>query len=239
MAALRQHRLDGTYDDSGWSPLGLLTDGVWPLLPPYARRLLRRPLGVLPGVSCRVPWVRLPLPDRDVVPAPPRGVSMASWAVAWDLAHGWTATFVDAFERDAAEWQIEPRHPLLDRGVIEFALALPEDQRRRGRITKFVLRAAAGLPAAIGARVTKADLGFSLRRALDALGGARFFDRLQTAEAGWVDQPAARRSYDEMAAAPSLADSVAGSLAARLWVLAAVELWFRVEHGEVGQEGSA
>ena len=229
-AAVRQHRLDATYDDSGWSRLGLLTDGVWPLLPQAVRGMLRAPLKRLAGMPGDAPWLRLPVEDRGPVPDPPRGVPMAGWAVAWELTHGWTRYFVEAFERDAVEWQIEPRHPLLDPAVVRFALSLPEEQRRRGRITKFVLRGAADLPPAIGERTTKSDLGFTLRAALDALGGRAFFAASRMAEAGWIDAAEACRGYDEVCRADSPADPVAGSLLARLWLLASVELWFRAAY---------
>lgn len=230
LSAVRQHRLDATYDDSGWSRLGLLTDGVWPLLPYRLRRHLRAPFGRLIGIGRGAPWLRLPLAERDPVPDAPRGIPLASWAVAWELQHGWTSHFVEAFERDAVEWRLEPRHPLLDAALVQFALSLPEDQRRRGRLTKFVLREAARLPPAIGARLTKSDLGFTLRDTIDALGGRRFFAGLRMAAAGWVDASAACRGYDVVCRASSPADPVAGSLLARLWLLASMELWFRAQY---------
>jgi asparagine synthetase B (glutamine-hydrolysing) len=228
-AAVRQHRLDNTYDDAGWSRLGLLTDGVWPLLPYAVRAWLRVPLGRWFGAASP-PWLRLPVEQRPAVPDKPRGVAMASWAIAWELTHGWTRYFLEAFERDAVEWQLEPRHPLLDPALVRFALSLPEDQRRRGRITKFVLRAAAGLPPAVAARVTKSDLGFSHRQAFEALGGRRFFERMRLAEAGWIDAAAACRGYDVVSRATLPADAVSGALLSRLWLLAAVELWFRAAY---------
>ena len=230
LTAVRQHRLDATYDDSGWSRLGLLTDGVWPLLPQGVRRHLRAPLGRLIGSGRGVPWLRLPLAERDAVPDPPRDVPLASWAVAWELQRGWTSYFVEAFERDAVEWQLEPRHPLLDAALVRFALSLPETQRRRGRLTKFVLREAAGLPPAIGSRVTKSDLGFTLRDTIDALGGRAFFAASRMAAAGWIDASAACRGYDVACRASSPADPVAGALLARLWLLASMELWFRAAY---------
>jgi asparagine synthetase B (glutamine-hydrolysing) len=230
LAAIRQHRLDNTYDDSGYTALGLLSDGVWPLLPRTVRHRLRGAARRLGGVAGPPPWLRLPVERPDTVPDAPRGVPMAAWAIAWDLDHGWTKYFLEGFERDAVEWQLEPRHPLLDPAIVRFALALPEDQRRRGRITKFVLRAAAGLPPAVGARLTKSDLGFSLRDATDALGGRRFFERMRLAEAGWVDAAAACRGYDVVTRGPSPAGPVEGALLSRLWLLAAIEVWFRAAY---------
>jgi asparagine synthase (glutamine-hydrolysing) len=232
-AAIRRHRLDKTYDDSGYTPLGLLSDGVWPLLPRAVRQHLRGPARRIAGLAAQTPWLRLPVADAGAVPDPPRGVPMAAWAIAWELDHGWTKYFLEAFERDAVEWGLEPRHPLLDPAIVRFALALPEDQRRRGRITKFVLRAAAALPPPLGARLTKSDLGFSLRDAIDALGGRRFFERLRLADAGWVDAAAACRGYDVVSRGASPAGPVEGALLSRLWLLAAIEVWFRAAYDRV------
>jgi asparagine synthase (glutamine-hydrolysing) len=229
--AVKRHRLDATYDDGGWSRLGLLTEGVWPLLPHGVRRQLRGPLGRLAGARGAVSWLRLPIPERDAVPAPPRGVPMAGWAIAWELNRGWTALSLESLDRDAAEWGLEARHPLFDPPLVQFALSLPEDQRRRGRLTKYVLRRAARLPPPIGARTTKADLSSTLQRLLDAYGGAAFMQGLEIAAAGWVDADEARRGYDVVRQAASLADPVPGALIARLWLLAAVEVWFRAVYG--------
>jgi asparagine synthase (glutamine-hydrolysing) len=53
----------------------------------------------------------------------------------------------------------ELRLPFLDRRLIEFTFAIPQDQRWRGRISKFVLREAmkGSVPDAIRTRVQKAD----------------------------------------------------------------------------------
>ena len=234
LTAIRTHRLDATYDDSGYTPLGLLTDGVWPLLPRPLRRVLRVPLRRAIGNPAASPWTRPPIPARDVVPGPPRGVSMASWSIAHELSRGWTSYFIDAFERDAVEFGLEPRHPLLDASLVRFALSLPEDQRRRAPITKFILRRAAGLPPALDRRLTKSDLGFSLLRALNSLGGRRFFEEMRLAAAGWVDAAEAARGYDGVCRATFPAEPQTGAMLARLWMLASIEVWFRAEYGGHG-----
>jgi hypothetical protein len=111
--------------------------------------------------------------------------------------------------------------------MIDFALRLPERQRRRDGTTKFVLRRAASLPDAIDRRATKADFGHVMERAFEALGGRRFFETLAVAEAGWVDAEAAARGYDLTRTHSALIDPRSGSLLPRLWMVAAVELWYR------------
>ena len=231
LSAVRRHRLDATYDDGGWTRFGLLTDGVWPLLPQSARRRLRGPVRRMLGRDAESPWLRLPVPERDAVPDPPAGVSMASWVLAWDLNRGWTGVMLDAMEWDASESALELRHPLLDPALVRFALSLPEEQRRRGRVTKYVLRRAAGLPAVLAARTTKGDSGSVVEDALEALGGRAFFAGMEMAGAGWVDAAEACRGYDVLRRRAAYVDPVSAGLVARLWVLAALELWFRAEYG--------
>lgn len=235
VAAIAQYARDAKTDDSGWSPHGLLSAGIWPLLPQRVRGVLRGPARTLVGGGVGAPaWLRLPLAERPAVPDPPRGVSHASWETCWSLRNGWTSFFLESGERGASESGVEPRHPLLDPAIVRFALALPERQRRRGRTIKYVLRKSARLPEPVDTRLTKSDFGHLMLQAFEILGGRRFFERLQTGECGWVDRDAACRGYDLVRARSPLTDPAAGSLLPRLWILAAVELWYRAVYGSEG-----
>jgi asparagine synthase (glutamine-hydrolysing) len=226
-AAVGQYVRDWRNEESGWSPAGLVTDGLWPLLPQAWRERLRRPLRRVRGDGTGVRWVRGRGTQRPAVPDPPRGIPMSTWAIAWELNRGWTWYFFDMLERDAAEWGIEPRHPLTDRALVEFALRLPERQRRLGAVDKIVLRRAGRLSPRLSVRTTKAGLGHSLQRTLAALGGRGFFERLTLAEGGWVDGGEVLRGYDYVNRAAIPGDHRADMLLPRLWMLAALELWMR------------
>lgn len=235
VAALAQYARDAKTDDSGWSAHGLLSAGIWPLLPQGVRNALRGPARTIAGTSVAAPaWLRLPRPERSAVPDPPRGVSHASWETCWSLRNGWTSVFLESGERGASESGVEPRHPLLDPAMVRFALSLPERQRRRGRTIKYVLRRSVRLPEAVGTRLTKSDFGHLMVEAFQILGGRPFFEQLQIFECGWVDAEAACRGYDLVRARSALTDPVAASLLPRLWILAAVELWYRAVYGRAG-----
>jgi asparagine synthase (glutamine-hydrolysing) len=227
VAALVQYGQDARGDDSGWTPAGLLTDGVWPLLPQAWRERLRGPINRVRGAQPAVRWVRREGSPRAAVPDPPRGVPLSTWAIAWDFNRGWTSYFFDMLERDAAEWGLELRHPLVDRRLVDFALSLPETQRCRAVMNKIVLRRAVDLPRAVSARTTKASLGHSLTRALVALGGRPFFERLRLADGGWVDVAEVLRGYDYVSRATIPGDRLAETLLPRLWTVAALELWLQ------------
>jgi len=235
VAAIAQYARDAKTDDSGWSLHGLLSAGIWPLLPQRVRTALRSPARKIVGGSVGAPeWLRLPRAARSAVPDPPRGVSHASWETCWSLRSGWTSVFLESGERGASESGVEPRHPLLDPAIVRFALALPERQRRHGRTIKYVLRRSVRLPESVGSRLTKSDFGHLMLQAFEIFGGRGFFERLQIAECGWVDAKAACRGYDLVRARSPLTDPAAGSLLPRLWILAAVELWYRAVYGRAG-----
>ena len=78
-----------------------------------------------------------------------------------DLTHGWVYYCFETLSRVLAEHGLEYRSPLLRLNVVEFGLAIPEDQRWRGAETKFVLRQAMKglLPEKIRTRKDKAEFG--------------------------------------------------------------------------------
>lgn len=235
-AALARYALDWLTDDSGWTRAGLFTSGVWPLLSPHMRTRLRVPARRLAGVAHAPSWLRLTRPEQPVVPAPPPGVPYASWDVEWGMRGGWTAFFFESSERAASEAGVEERHPLLDPAVVQFALSLPERQRRRGRTTKYVLRRSVPeLPQTIARRRIKSDFRHVVLSALQDLGGHRFFRDLAIGEAGWVDPIELSRRYDRLAA-PGGAATVEGARdIPALWIVAATELWFRAAFGSAAR----
>ncbi|HEX6463871.1 MAG TPA: asparagine synthase-related protein [Vicinamibacterales bacterium] len=226
-AAVRRYLRDWKTNDSGWAVDGLITNGLWPLLPQPVRTVLRRPARRLMRIPDAPSWVKLPRPGRAAIPDPPSGVSHASWEICWSLRSGWTGVFIESGERGASEDGVEPRHPLWDPALIAFALGLPERLRRRDGTPKFVLRRAANLPDAIEHRHTKADFGHLIEQAFVVLGGRPFFEHLALAEAGWVDTDAAARAYDLTLTHSAVTDVRSAALLPRLWMLTAVELWYR------------
>jgi asparagine synthase (glutamine-hydrolysing) len=229
-AALARHALDWTMDDSGWTRAGLLTSGVWPLLGASVRRRLR-PIARRAIGATGPEWLRLPRSDRPVVPDPPPGVSHAAWDLTCSLRDGWTSFFLESSERGAAEVGFEERHPLLDAAVVEFALSIPERQRRRGRTTKVVLRRSLPeLPPLVARRRSKCDFSHLVLAALANLGGRRFFGELAIGQAGWVDPIALARRYDRLTLPRAAASPDGGRDVPALWIAAAVELWYRAAY---------
>ena len=227
----RRVHIDRQVESSGWSRSALLTSGLWPLLPAPQRRWLRRPARRASGMANERSWLRLAPTPRDVVPDPPSGVPHATWEIACSLRDGWTSYFIETAERSASEAAFEDRYPFMDARVMAFALSLPEDQRRRGALTKCVFRSAVPeLAPEVASRLTKADFGHLIQRSLAALGGPDFFRSLAIADAGWVEPGELVQRYDRTTRmTPD--DAGTGRDLPMLWLIAATELWFRSCYG--------
>lgn len=228
VAALRRFVDDWHAGETGRSPLGLLQAGVWPLLPRQARDLLRPIARRVVGIGQQPSWLLL-APEDESFPDAPRGGSYATEDLTRQLGCGMHAFFVECAERAAAHHRIELRHPLLDARLVQFALDIPDDQRKRGRFTKFILREALGddLPEVVRSRRTKGDFSHAIAEAIEALGGEQFFDALLIAEAGWVDGRAVAAKYRRMRSRYAQGPVAYGAHVPALWMIAAVELWFR------------
>lgn len=227
-AAVRQFLADRRTNSSGWSRLGLIQAGVWPLLPPAFKRVLRPVARRVAGVRDRPPWLLLPRAPKPAGPERPRGESYATEEVTRELGGGLHSLFLEAGERQLAQLTLEARDPLLDVRLVEFALSLPEEQRRRGPVLKFVLRNALGrdLPPRVATRRTKGGFGHVVVEALESLGGDGFFTSMRIAEAGWVDGASLATAYDLTRRRFAAGDPRYGNELPWLWIAAAIELWF-------------
>ena len=119
--------------------------------------------------------------------------------------------------------------------MIEFALALPDDQRWRGTLTKHVIRQALGdhLPLSVRHRPGKSDFTHVAVESLAVLGGRALFEQLEIASLGWVDQRQALRLCAQME--QQLAAGGDDYDVFALWMVAGVELWFRAMFGQDGR----
>ncbi len=129
-------------------------------------------------------------------------------------------------ERLSSRFGLESRHPFNDRRLMEFAIALPQEQRRRGAHSKFVLRQAMQslLPETVRQRLTKAEFSHTFAQAFETLGGDRLFQRL--AINMWVNGEQVRKLYQEMVHLYSRKDLGYGVLTWPLWMIMGVEAWF-------------
>ena len=230
IAAVRQFLHDAALPGRGFSYLGLARGAVGPLLPPFARRILKPLLGNPPRRFDWIPAVfaaRVALRDRlQPRPEPPAG--SRAQRDAYRVANNVQRAFANEREHRAARAAgNDERHPFLDRRIAEFGVALPESQRWHLGVVKVVLRRGLAdlLVDSVRTRNDKAEFSSSYAGAIAAAGGRRAFERLRSADAGWVDGRVAQRMHDEMIRLYTAGDAAYIRLADVLWTILGVELW--------------
>jgi asparagine synthase (glutamine-hydrolysing) len=141
----------------------------------------------------------------------------------WPGIHG-----LELDERASSSFGLEKRHPFNDRRLIEFAFALPEEQRWGDR-PKFILRNALDrqLPRSVSERVQKADFSCIYAQALLMESSAAVFQSLSVAAMGWVDGEKVLAAYRTMARCHAAGDEAYRFYVSTLWMVFGVELWFR------------
>lgn len=217
-------------DADAFRPASLFRSSVWPLVPPPARAAIKRVLG-RDGVA---PWVtrefasRVELPARLRPAPPPIRLATRAKTESWSAAIGGQSVRATEIERrTTAAFGIDTRHPFGDRRILEFGLALPEDQRWRGRFAKPVLRNAgrASLPPLLLERSTGTTASSVVGRAVARQFAAGLWDNASTVRRGWVNRLALLKSFDDMRRGSAAGGD--GALAFPLWLVCSVELFVR------------
>jgi asparagine synthase (glutamine-hydrolysing) len=241
IAGARQLWADGHHPDA-FHGVGVLAKScAWALAPDSVRRLVKRVLparDLVPEGFNRAFAADVSLVDRIVPPRPdPRFPTLAA-AVTYTAAmhpHGIYAWEESA--RQAGMFGNQFAAPLLDRRIAEFAMAIPEEQRWSGHVTKRVLRASMTglLPDAIRMRRRKSDPASLLLAELQRLNGEGAFARMDLCDAGILDAPAVQSMYEEMQRSFAAGQDRYKVLAYRLWTFAAGECVWRTRFGRHAQ----
>ena len=214
----------------------LVQFGLLPLIPQSCRNLGKWLLGRtnIPDWMSPEFWRRTQMQERirQASFGPPFS-SYAQQDLFRSTIHGLGIHGTELDERASSSFGLEKRHPFNDRRIIEFALALPEEQRWRNN-PKFILRKALGglLPISVRERVLKADFSCIFAQALLAESSAAIFQSLSIASMGWVDGGQILTAYQTMARCYSRGDEAYRFHVAALWMIFGVELWFRTLFSE-------
>jgi asparagine synthase (glutamine-hydrolysing) len=230
---LRQLRVEREAEGGGSLWWTALRRGVWPLLPVRVRCAVSRARGRTGVPDHIAPELarRTSLADR-MQPRSPNGRRCRSRTQQELYDYYWSGDVPYGFEdqdRHHAWFGLEVRHPFHDRRIIEFLLAVPEEQRWRGAHTKVILRKAMGplLPDELRLRLTKSDYTHTFMAALEACGGERCFARLETAERGWIRPDTVRALYRDARARHVAGDWLYSHSMYKLWTVYALELWLK------------
>lgn len=213
----------------------VLRFGVWPLLPGAIQRAGDRRLA-----RNRVPaWIDAGLARRtsleDRMRARPATLSFPTLAqrdIHEVLTSPWRVHSLEMEERAAAAHGIEQRHPLSDRRIFEFALALPEEQRWRGDQTKFVLRESmrGSLPERIRMRSGKAEFSPVFLRAFAGTG--------EVLNPEWVNVEQVRAQFAAMEAAYRSGDAGYARYTCPLWMVQGMHVWRRAVDQTTGLDSN-
>jgi asparagine synthase (glutamine-hydrolysing) len=204
--------------------IGLLRWGLKPMLPNawvrLLRWLLRRPgyHSAIESAFARNAALSARL-ERE--PRRPRAMSHAQRTIYDTWASPWMVHVLEMDERGNAAAGVEGRHPFYDRRVVEFAFAIPEDQRARFDLTKVVLRNAMKglLPQSVRERRDKGRFGRVFIETFNRIGGEFCFDSMAMESKGWVNAERMRQLCRErLATYPCDLWP--------LWTTFAVDLWF-------------
>ena len=169
-----QFRHDATLSSCSSSSL-FFNYCVRPLIPRPIKVVLRQLLKSFRGNG--VPsWFNLPclrkveMDERlRMVVRPIKFPTLSQQRIYEGLFYGWNQNVAsDMMERFIAHYSIESWHPFFDQRLVEFCLAIPEDQRWQGEWPKMVLRQAMNgiLPEAIRNRRDKAEFSSPIDREL-------------------------------------------------------------------------
>lgn len=212
---------------------------VAPAIPPAVKRVLRpmvRPLfrQTLPQVVERrfleSPEVRDRLHTAVKVTKMP---TASQQAIYNSLFFGWNATVaVDMTELVTARFSLERRHPFFDRPLVEFLIAIPEEQRWRGDWAKIVLRHAMQgiLPEAVQWRKRKAEFTGPIIRELTQRQAAKvqdIFSHSALDSLGIIDALRLRQFFERYKQQPT------PYWTGNMELLIGLELWCRMNLGPV------
>lgn len=179
----------------------LAANFTWPLLPLSVKRAIIRKKR---RHSLYPPWIatefarRINLEERLLGEFGEPHVTDLAQADLFGLFHsGYEANVLEKNDLQKGRYQIEGRHPFLDRRIIEFALALPNSLHYQGGISKYLLRLAGKkyLPTTICNRNSKAEFSqlyyrtFSTEHFANGLKDSKLYDR------GWLDRQALHDAY--------------------------------------------
>lgn len=197
----------------------------WCLLPLIPRRLASN---IKRGLQWNVPdWItprfsraiglQERLSPRHGVPDFPTLVQQGMYGT---LVSGYRTITYELANQLEAHHGMEGRSPFCDRRLVEFAFAIPEEQRWHGDQTKHVLRQAMRglLPDSIRLRRTKGEFGYLIRENFARQCRGETFRSLRLAADGYVDAAAVRRLYERYTQGD-------GTSVLSLWAIFAVERW--------------
>lgn len=221
----------------GWgiSDLGyfgiFLRGALWPLVPKRwkrAIRTLRRGNQISAHVSqalAQRTGLKLLLSSEVRYP---KGTNFAQRHRYRALYGAFDVHCMELIGRQLARFGMEGRHPFFDRRVVEFAFAIPEEQRCKKGWNKYVMRRAGLglLPDSVRERRDKAEFSSVFDSSFEALQANGGFDVPALVHRGWVEEA----SFREICRAPKRHRWP-------IWAALETEFWYGENLNELASRG--
>jgi asparagine synthase (glutamine-hydrolysing) len=209
----------------------------WPLLPAPLQRIVRRVMrrGEPPDWIDAAFAARTGLRERLARHTIDLPYSSFARYDAWHEGISGSSAFLEeTIERSSARIGVEMWHPLMDRRIVEFGLALPSEQQwANGRAKDLLRRAMAPyLPPTIAARTISPNAVDLLFEGLAQEGGRALFQGMEASRRGWVREDVPLAQFDRAAALYRAGDRGYAPLTMTLWAVATIELWARAMAAE-------
>jgi asparagine synthase (glutamine-hydrolysing) len=153
--------------------------------------------------------------------------SLAKRELLWMYEMAFRPHLNEMQERNDALFGLVRRHPLHDRRLIEFALALPTDQLWRHGRTKQVLRRAMVplLPEVVLSRTDKAEFSHLFGRAIESFVTAGELQAKNVAATGWLDPAGVRKALANWEEARSHGFPQHSLPGWELWYIIGLDIW--------------
>ncbi|OAI49629.1 hypothetical protein AYO44_06390 [Planctomycetaceae bacterium SCGC AG-212-F19] len=210
--------------------------GAWLHLPWPVRQRIKALFNIT-GTRMNFPWIPARFRQRTSLlericrqHLPPQGFSSLAKEVSYaNTMTGLSTFFTELEEQWASLFGVEQRDPLSDRRIVEFVFAVPEDQRWRNGLQKFILRQALRglLPEVVRRRPNKSHMGHMYCLPLRSAFAAGSFDRLAIGALGWIEVDQVRKMYTRVAAQFDRRDRRYSIDLGTLWMIFGIEWWYR------------
>jgi asparagine synthase (glutamine-hydrolysing) len=191
---------------------------------------------VLRSRDSRLSWIepgfakRIDLPDRLRPRSQLDSLPPALRTLSATFECGAHVHAIEMQDQAASRDGVEFRHPLSDRRLVEFALAIPDGQRRRGRIRKFILRETMRglLPDSVRLGVADPDFSHLFGETLRLPEARARLESARVAGRRWATARKIRESSSEATRRYESGDPTYGALVWPLWMALGLDFFLGV-----------
>ncbi len=158
-----------------------------------------------------------------------RFADLAQWSLYRMATSGQVAHYAEIVDRIDAGLGIERWHPLLDRRIAEFIMAVPDYIHRSGKFGKQLLRGATPgvLPPLVAGRLDRGEFSVAFARALGSLQVSASLESPRAAVRNWLAPDALAACIQSAGLARTRDPRADDPMLFRCWMVFAMEAWWQ------------